>query len=80
MGDNNYETNKDILIRMDERQHTIFKKINSIEAKLFGNGKTGLCTIVDRHEQRFKKQDKLFYGFALAIVLLVIEQIINIGG
>ena len=48
------ETNKDILIRMDERQHTIFNDIKDIRKTLDGNGQEGLCTSVTKHKTYFK--------------------------
>lgn len=57
----------DLLIRLDERTADIQKDIKEIKDIVFGNGKEGLCYIVQRHEDKFKN---LKYGISLGFIII----------
>jgi len=43
----------ELLIRLDERTHDIYKEVKTIKRTLFGNGQEGLVYVVNRHKTYF---------------------------
>lgn len=63
----------ELLTRLDERTQNIEKNIKMIKNTLFGNGKEGLCYIVQRH--------KVFFALiSAALVILGTAIVSNIFG
>lgn len=56
------------LIRIDERLKDVANDVSEIKQRLFGNGREGLCYVVDRHETYFKAYNKALIIFGTALV------------
>jgi len=72
------EENKEILIRLEEQNKTIFKTVDKIEKKLLGNGNEGLCITVDRHDQTLKSYSKGFWILGVGLVFLILEKVLGV--
>lgn len=62
---------REVISRIDERQKMILDDLRDMHEKLFGNGKEGLCVIVDRHDTTLRN---IRYGIAMgfSIVSLIV--------
>ena len=66
-----------LLIRMDEHVKGINEKIEDMQDILFGNGKVGLCYIVDRNSTTLRNV-KWFVGVGIPVSICIIAFLLSI--
>jgi len=60
----------ELLIRLDERTHDIYKDVKMMKRTLFGNGQEGLVYVVNRHKTYF-----VLIGSALTLLVGVMVKL-----
>lgn len=61
--------NDDLLVRIDERVKDIHDDIKEIKRTLHGNGRKGVCDIVNEHETTLRN---IKYGMTIGFTIITI--------